>query len=180
MSIGLPAVLVVAASLLLGCVSAASKQEESPVISLKRTQCLGSCPVYEVSIMPSGEVEFFGREYVRDQGRNMSRIDRVQHAKVLDATAGLSRFRHEYDHGMCDVYSADFPGQVISLRTGSTETKVFVNFGCSGPDIDADIRALRSLGELIDEVTDTKRWIGPLEAWRETSRDPRLNREGSL
>lgn len=174
MNMGRSIALPVFMGLLAGCASHATKVAERPTISLKRTECLGDCPVYEVSIRPTGDVEFLGKDYVRERGRRTSKITQEQYSEIAGAVSGFSKFRPSYEYGMdgCTQYWTDHPNQVISIRTKSVDEVASVNFGCSGPEIDADIEELRKLGKLIDDVTDTKQWIGPRGAWRETAVPP--------
>ena len=47
---------------------------EAPVVTLERTPCFGTCPVYQVSIMRSGAVRFLGKQHVTRQGEAMAEI----------------------------------------------------------------------------------------------------------
>jgi len=163
--------LIVFVCLVAGCASNAAKVADRPTVSLKRTACFGDCPAYEVSIRPTGDVEFIGKDYIRERGRRMSKITQDQYAGIASAVSTFSKFRPFYDYGSdgCTWHGSDHPEQIISVRTASTDETVSVNFGCSGPEIDADIKELQRLGKLIDEVAGTKQRIGPPGAWRETA-----------
>jgi hypothetical protein len=49
-------------------------------LTIERTPCFGFCPVYSASVSESGEVEFYGQDYVAKKGHYKWNID----LKILD------------------------------------------------------------------------------------------------
>jgi hypothetical protein len=49
-------------------------------LTIERTECFGTCPVYSASVSETGEVEFYGQDYVEKKGHYKWNID----PKVLD------------------------------------------------------------------------------------------------
>ena len=50
-------------------------------MTLERTPCMGSCPVYTLHIQANGDVQFAGTQYVKAQGTHTAHItaEQVQH-----------------------------------------------------------------------------------------------------
>src|SRR5690348_14497714 len=66
-------------SLLLVCaLTAFASDNDSPdtfSISLERTSCFGSCPVYKVTISSDGSVVYEGKKYVRVEGMQRGKVE---------------------------------------------------------------------------------------------------------
>lgn len=65
----------------------ASVQQDIPadtVITLERTGCFGSCPIYKLTIVADGSVAFEGRDYVRSR-KMAGRITREQLRELISA-----------------------------------------------------------------------------------------------
>jgi hypothetical protein len=159
------------------------------LITLERTWCLGTCPIYEVSIDAQGRVAWRGQDYVDLPGEQSAQIplDRVREL--------LARFEAiDFDalHDSYDVAVTDIPGAFISLRRNATSKRVFVRGGdevqerdvwivVSDPTDDPNeviawgddsyeaeqhakyastFEALDQLAVDIDRVAGTARWIG--------------------
>src|SRR5262245_53997404 len=67
-------------------------------VTLGRTACFGTCPVYSVRITGDGLVEYVGKQYVRVVGPAQRRISRAAVQELLDAIqkAGYFEMAGEY------------------------------------------------------------------------------------
>jgi hypothetical protein len=106
---------------------------------LHRDMCLGTCPVYTVTVFENGDVEYDGRDFVKQQGRHDGHLtpDEVRELRAAFAKAGWSGFATAYtnedatdhpsaqiaftDHGkrkLVDHYHGDFhaPKELSSLE----------------------------------------------------------------
>ena len=85
----------------------------APAISLERTPCFGTCPVYTVSVSPAGQVTFQGRAHVRLLGTATGQIPprRVDSLLVELEKAGYFRFASRYaaSEAACGRYVTDLP-----------------------------------------------------------------------
>ena len=49
----------------------------TPVITLERTPCFGSCPIYKVEIFADGRIVYEGEDFVKRKGRAQDRISKA-------------------------------------------------------------------------------------------------------
>lgn len=128
-----------------------------PAITLERTACFGSCPVYTISVSPSGEVTFQGRAHVLQLGTATGQIpaQRVDALLLELERAGYFGFASRYalSEPACGRYVTDLPGAVSSATLGGRTKRIEHDYGCgSAPE------ALRVLEQRIDEVLGSGQW----------------------
>jgi hypothetical protein len=155
---GLLAVVVV----LVGC----SRREPTPAaappapaVTLERTPCFGTCPVYTVAISRDGKVEFDGKNHVADSGQATATIPPEQVDSLLAELEAVGYFgfadAYVMDSPACGMYATDSPTVITSAtRDGETKT-VRHDRGCSAAPPE-----LSQLEQRIDEVAGTERWVG--------------------
>jgi len=128
-----------------------------PVITLRRTECFGSCPVYEVTIYGDGFVVYEGREHVRVQG--------VQHTKIApaDVSALIQAFReadyfnlqNEYrtikNADGTETHVTDMPTVYTSITLKGRHKEVEDYVGAPGK--------LKELEQKIDDASGSKHWV---------------------
>lgn len=130
-----------------------------PVITLERTPCFGSCPVYRVSIGQDGSVRFVGKQHVAQTGMAAAAISRERvDSLVAELVAGgyfdfADRYLH--DEPACGLYATDSPTVITSVTTGDRTKEIRHDYGCS-----ATPPELGRLERRIDEVAGTARWTG--------------------
>jgi hypothetical protein len=131
----------------------------APVITLERTPCFGTCPVYAVSISMSGRVRFEGRNHVTKQGVATAeippaRVDSLLHE--LEA-GGYFDFADAYvmDAPACGLYATDSPTVITSVTAGGRSKTIRHDYGCFAAPAE-----LARLERRIDEVAGTARWTG--------------------
>lgn len=130
-----------------------------PAISLERTPCFGTCPVYTIAVSPSGRVTFEGRAHVRLLGTATGQIprQRVDALLIELERAGYFRFagRYAVSEPTCGRYVTDLP-TVISTASLKRRTKrIEHDHGCGSVP-----GALAVLEKRIDEVLGSSQWIG--------------------
>ena len=149
--------LILAVSFAVGCHSLAHPKDLGSVsVTLKRTACEGTCPVYTVSIQGGGLVEYLGEWHVDIPGAQMGRIPPK---KLMDL---LRDFEEIHFFDLQDKYAetcTDQPTAIISISVDGKAKQVSNYFGgCegakSGPQVD-----LAKLAEQIDGAADTARWV---------------------
>jgi hypothetical protein len=131
----------------------------APAISLERTPCFGTCPVYTISVSPSGQVTFQGRAHVRLLGTATGRITprRVDSLLIELEKAGYFRFASRYaaSEQACGRYVTDLPAAVTTVSLRGRTKRIEHDHGCgSAPG------ALAVLEQRIDEVLGSSEWIG--------------------
>jgi hypothetical protein len=133
--------------------------EAAPVISLDRTPCFGTCPVYTISVTASGQVTFEGRAHVPRPGVARAEIprQRVDSLLVELERAGYFGFAGRYaaSEPACGRYVADLPSAIISVTRSGRTKRIEHDHGCgSAPG------ALAVLEKRIDEVLGSDQWLG--------------------
>ncbi len=128
-------------------------------ITLERTPCYGSCPVYTLSIARSGAVQYEGTKFVQHAGPHNAQIPPAAVDSLLaelDA-GGFFGFDERYTSGApaCGRYATDLPSVITSVTDSSRSRRVDHDHGCH--DAPPELSKLESR---IDEVAGTARWTG--------------------
>jgi hypothetical protein len=138
---------------------AGSGADKTPVITLERTPCLGSCPVYRVTISSSGLVRYQGKRFVADSGADSANISAEAVANLVGELrlGGYFDFDDKYVAGAsgCGPYATDLPSAITSVDDGHGSKRIEHDHGCSEAP-----RGLASLENKIDQVAGTGRWTG--------------------
>jgi hypothetical protein len=137
---------------------AGGEQVDSVLVTLERTPCFGTCPVYSVWISGSGDVRFVGRRFTADTGEASASIPaaRVDSLVAELRAGGYFDFDSAYVHGApgCGRYATDLPSVITSVSTGAERKEIRHDHGCGEAP-----RALTGLERRIDEVAGTRQWI---------------------
>ena len=130
-----------------------------PIISLERTPCFGSCPVYSISVSSSGVVNYEGKANVRRLGKATSQlpVQRIEALLVELERAGYFTFADRYalSEPTCRRYSTDSPSAISSATFRGRTKRIEHDYGCGGVP-----GALTLLEKRIDEVLGSDRWTG--------------------
>jgi hypothetical protein len=129
-----------------------------PAVTLERTPCFGTCPVYRVAISRSGAVTFNGKHHVAQAGQARATIppERVDSLLAELEAAGYFGFADEYvmNSPACGMYATDSPTVITSVTRGGETKTIRHDRGCS-----AAPPGLSRLEQRIDEVAGTGRWV---------------------
>jgi hypothetical protein len=150
--------LIAALSSIHGDVTAQSKSvPKDTVITLERTACFGTCPVYLVNVDAKGNVIYEGKQFVRMQGRQTARIPSAQVAAILRTAERVGFF------DLRDKYVAiENPDGTVTHVTDLPTTYVKITSGGRSKRVEDYIGAppgLRELEREIDSATRSKRWV---------------------
>src|SRR5215831_599627 len=149
--------VILAVSLATGCHSPSHPNDLSSVsVTLKRTACYGTCPVYSVAIHGNGLVEYLKEFRVDIPGPQTARIS-PERVKDL-----LKDFEEIHFFDLKEKYfepCTDMPTAIISISVDGRNKEVSNYYGgCegakTGPQVD-----LEKLAEQIDSAAGTSRWI---------------------
>lgn len=130
----------------------APAQENDAMITMSRTACYGTCPIYSVSISGDGEVVYNGRGFVHAVGERRAQIP------AADVSALLRRFDEIGFMQLQDEYRAritDHPSTIVTLTRGGQSKRVVDYAGTRAgmPE------AVRELQAEIDRVARTDQWV---------------------
>lgn len=125
--------------------------DEQDFVSLSRTACFGSCPVYTVKIFGSGRVEFNGERFTCAEGLALSQIPRASAQRLLYAIVE-SGFTTLPDYDRQDA--TDAPGATVLLSLGSYSHRVYHYHGMMFvPGV------VSAIERKIDALATTSQWL---------------------
>ncbi|MBL8146228.1 MAG: hypothetical protein JNL34_07575 [Anaerolineae bacterium] len=153
-------------ALLLGAVAVSAQDASAkPALTLERTACFGSCPIYSVTIYDDGTVVYQGERYVDVTGEQTSQIDPATVQMAVEAFADAGYF--EWDESYTDMYVTDLPS-VISSVTRDGETHRIERYGGDG----SAPLLLPFLENWIDIMANTAQWTGAQPGITSVGMDP--------
>ncbi|MCA0455106.1 MAG: DUF6438 domain-containing protein [Chloroflexi bacterium] len=131
----------------------AQEAAAQPVITLERTACFGTCPIYTLSIFEDGKVVYNGDQFVTVEGEQTSEIAPETVEAMVNAfeEAGYFDWNEAYDA----MTVTDMPSAITSVtRDGETHTINHYMGDSSAP------LALTFLEHWIDQMTTSSLWTG--------------------
>jgi hypothetical protein len=136
---------------------ALARGEKPAVITLERTACLGTCPVYSVRISSDGRVDYEGKQFVRVVGHAGATLAAGEFASLVKAFEQIDffalddsyRFVVHPDGSRSAV--TDLPTTITSIQLGERAKTVVDYVGAPA--------ALHDLERRIDADAGTMRWI---------------------
>lgn len=139
---------VAVALLVLICAAPAAAQEEPVLITLERTACYGTCPVYTVSMSSDGEVKYSGSGHVRVSGSRTWKIDPAAVRAMADEMrkAGFFEMKDAYE-----MMVTDLPTTYTTLAIGARTKKIKDYFGAPA--------ALKEIEARIDRVSGARGYV---------------------
>jgi hypothetical protein len=128
-----------------------------PFLRLRRSGCLGSCPVYSIEVYTDGTVRYEGDAYVLMGGTASKRLTPEGMAELRRAVARAGFLALQRD--CCNCFdSTDAPTVSLMLIDGAQAKKIDDYHGC-----DATPKTVRDLEDEIDRIANVERWIGTAE-----------------
>ena len=122
------------------------------VITMERTACHGTCPVYKLTIEGNGDVTYNGQDFVQVKGTQTASLSPAQIQDLVSAFeqakfSTLTDYTHEN--------TTDSQSVITSItRNGKTKTVNHYYGDNSAP------QELFDLESKIDEITNSKQWTG--------------------
>jgi len=128
------------------------KKLRSGIITLQRTACFGTCPIYKLTIFPDGRVVYEGERFVKVVGKRTARISPQAVRKLVAEFDKLNYFSlsNNYQGGPTDL-----PSAITSLTIGKQQKTI--NHYLGSPNAP---QALTALENKIDTVVNSQRWVG--------------------
>jgi hypothetical protein len=134
-----------------------TSRDPNLLITLERTACFGTCPMYTLTIYQDGRVEYTGKDFVTVKGDQTGKITPAQVQVLVEAFKNADYFNLQ------DEYTTpvtDLPTTITSF-TFEGNTKTIRNYG--GCLHDSPVPAPQALCDLenkIDEITNSIQWVG--------------------
>jgi hypothetical protein len=128
-------------------------------ISLERTPCFGTCPVYRIAVTRGGSVSYEGRAHVLRVGTATAQIPPERVSALLREMEEAGYFtlsdRYALSEPTCRRYSTDSPSAISSATYRGRTKRIQHDYGCGGVP-----GALTVLEDRIDEVLGSQQWTG--------------------
>lgn len=155
--------MIVATTTALAMLAAAGTAPQTPAvpgdvtITLERTACFGTCPVYTVTIDAQGNVVYTGTRFVRLTGQKTGRAPVARVAAILKLAEKIRFFdlndryleiRHP-DGSMSTV--TDLPTTFVAITQAGRSKRIEDYVGAP--------EGLKDLERLIDDVAQTRQWV---------------------
>lgn len=131
--------------------------QERPVVTLQRTACFGTCPVYSLEIFENGFIKFVGKQFVQAPGEHRTVISQDEVDNLISTFLKADYFAMRDSYETCvDAKGvvwqvSDLPTEYSSLRVGERK-KSIRDYACAP-------RELMELELEVDRVANTHRWI---------------------
>jgi hypothetical protein len=138
---------------ILGVASVNAQDKSSVAITLERTACFGTCPIYTISIFDNGDVIYKGDKFVDVVGEQTSQID-PETVKAMVAAfekPGYFDWKEAYDTQTV----TDLPTIITSVTRNGQTHKITRYAGDSSAPL-----ALPFLEQWIDTMTNSSLWTG--------------------
>jgi hypothetical protein len=129
------------------------------IMTLERSGCYGTCPVYSVKIYGDGRVEFDGQCFVAVRGKRTSTIPG-------DAVESLFGFFRNADYfSLNDTYdspASDLPTSTTSVSFDGKKKSVMDYYGVEVgmPD------SVKLIERAIDRLTNSEQWVSKNGKWK--------------
>ena len=139
--------------------AAAISKRRTRVITLERTVCFGTCPVYVLTIYSDGRVEYVGKRFVKKIGSAAGRITRQQLEELVMEFTNIYYFNLpasiEPGSKHCPQGATDHPSAITSLTWQGKSHSINHYHGCRGSNI---LDLLRKLEDKIDAAVNVTQW----------------------
>jgi len=129
-------------------------------ITLERTACFGTCPMYKVTVTSDGTVTFNGQRFTKTTGVAKGKISREEFRQLVAEFEKIKYFSlpDSYTPGtpVCPQRITDMPSANTSISLKGKAKGVMHYYGCGDKGALAQLTALETK---IDEVLGTQKWI---------------------
>jgi hypothetical protein len=130
------------------------------IVTMKRSGCYGTCPIYSLTIFGNGTVVYEGHRYVAIARIQTSTISKQEVRELVD---------HFYNIGYFSMEN-EYTGNVGDIPTATTSIRVGERFKLVADTHGAPDR-LKQLEDRIDNIADSDRWVKCLEGQEVASVD---------
>jgi hypothetical protein len=129
-------------------------------ITLERTACFGTCPVYKLTIKSDGSVTFDGERFTKTVGTATGKINSTNFRALVSEFEKIDYFSlaDAYTPGtkQCPRMITDLPSANTSIHLNGREKSVSHYRGCGSEGV---LQKLTALEDKIDELAGTEKWI---------------------
>ncbi len=149
------------------------KEKNELSLKMERSGCYGPCPIYDLIIQPDGKVTFDGKFYTEVKGKTEGKITQEQLKQLIDEIEKANFFSldnaYNYKSKNCPELATDLPSVNLEIKLNGKEKTINHYYGCFEKETSNQNKdwaekvfpqQLFKLENKIDEIVETKRWIG--------------------
>lgn len=137
------------------------------VLRMERTACFGNCPVYKLEVLQNGRASFeefsFSEkesDFTKSKGKIEKTLDQEKINQLIAEIDKVNFFSLSSEVGETGNCATDYSNVILSIQLRGKDKKINHDLGCAGT---TDLKKLESLENKIDEIVETKRWIGEIK-----------------
>ncbi len=131
----------------MACKSTQNLSSDGVIISMQKTRCFGSCPVYTIEISGNGFLTYRGVENVDMLGEFKAIMDRSTFDTLVEEFRNSNFFEFEESYTST---ASDLPTTYISFTDGGKSLKI--------TDYDGAPAELKRLEGLVEELVPKLKW----------------------
>ncbi len=138
---------------------AQASSDKTDTITLERTACFGTCPIYKVTITSDGSVSFQGVRFTKTQSAT-GKISRRAFRRLAREFEKIKYFSlpDDFTPGTknCPNVMTDMPSANTAIHLKGKSKTVSHYYGCGNSGVLPNLTALETK---IDQVAGTRKWI---------------------
>lgn len=115
-------------------------------VSLDRTGCFGTCPIYQIKIFRSGKVQYIGKKFVENEGTFQAQLDKTSLDDLFSEIDSLNWKSFPDQYPMDNV---DFPQFRVEIKLGDFQKVIRGNTRAD----EAIIKLTQTIDGLIKTLT---------------------------
>ena len=120
-------IVILTVALAVSAQTSSKDTDQITEVTLERTACFGTCPVYKVTLRSDGTILYEGREFVEMKGTYKGQVYGFDRLARLIISQGYFNLKDKYS-----INATDLPSAVTSVvRDGKRKT--IVDYGGTGP-----------------------------------------------
>ena len=151
--------IIITLAVLFSATAAYAAVPQDTKITLERTACLGTCPVYSLTVYADGRVEFTGKQFVTAMGLHKKTVPVKNVEKILAVADRM----HFFDlTGQYNCYTVtDMPSVNVTITAAGRTKAVDHYYGCVSLAVQTrlDLVNLKALESTIDKMAGVSGWL---------------------
>jgi Domain of unknown function (DUF6438) len=138
------------------CKNVKAQSKSEIIITIERTACLGSCPIYYAEIYLDGTVVYKGEKFVKVEGEKQYKIPQVRIKMLIEEFQKINYFslNDKYETDKNGMSITDQPTTITSIKLNGKQKKVVNYYGAP--------KELEKLENKIDDFADLLDYVGPI------------------
>jgi hypothetical protein len=138
------------------CENVKAQSKSETLITIERTACFGSCPIYSAEIYSDGTVIYKGKDFVKIEGEKRYKIPQVRIKMLIEEFQKANYFslKDKYETDENGMIITDQPTTITSIVLNGKQKKVVNYYGAP--------KELEKLENKIDDLADLLDYVDPL------------------